>query len=451
MGLGLNSGGIGTVRFFHALGARLVVTDMKSKEELAPSLLALKDLRGIEYVLGQHRSEDFTHTDLVVKTPGVAWNNKYIELALKKNIPVEVDASLFFKFCKNPIIGITGTKGKTTTSTLIYEILKAAGKNPVKAGIGQVSVMDKLKEIKKDSWVVFELSSWRLSALGRYGISPQGAVLTNIYPDHLNYYSGMESYIKDKKFIFSSQKPEDFCVINWDDKVLNKFEPEIKSKIIRFSRQKIENSKAVYLVNDAAYWNDGVDEKKIIEASDVKLRGGHNLENVMAAVGAACAMGIELKIIAKALREFKGLQHRLEFIREINGVKYYNDTAATTPESAIFGIRSFAEPLILIGGGTDKKLDITGLAETINQKAKGIIFLKGSATEKLIEKIRKITGRENEDFRVVESMTKAVEIASNEASSGDVVLLSPGATSFGMFQNEFDRGNQFKEAVNNLK
>jgi len=312
-------------------------------------------------------------------------------------------------------------------------------------------VMDKLAELKKDSWVVFELSSWRLSALGRYGISPRIAVLTNIYPDHLNYYSGMESYIRDKKFIFANQKPEDGCIINWDDAVLNKFEPEIKSKIIKFSKKPIERGMAAYSDDKAVYWNNGIDEKKVIEINSIKLRGSHNLENIMAAIGTAGFLGIDLKIISKTLAEFKGIPHRLEFVREINGVKYYNDTAATMPESAMAGLNSFTEPVILIVGGSDKKLDISELAEIIHKKAKGLIFLKGVATDKIIEKMKKITGKENSDFKVVESMAKAVEIARSEAASGDVVLLSPGAASFGMFQNEFDRGNQFKEAVNNLK
>jgi len=333
MGLGLHGGGLGTVRFLHSQGAKLVVTDLKSKEELKPSLEKLKDLKGIEYILGQHRTEDFTNADMVVKSPPVPWTNKCIKMALEKNIPVEIDSSLFFKLCKNPIIGITGTKGKTTTSTLIFEILKTAGKNPVKVGIGQVSVLDKLNDLKKDNVVIFELSSWRLSALGRQKISPQVAIITNIFQDHLNYYPDMASYIKDKKYIFSNQKAEDTCILNWDDEVLNKFEPEVKSNLIKFSKKKIFDSKAVYLNDGAIYFNDGVDEKKVIDLSEIKIRGEHNIGNILASISVAQAMGIDLKDIKKAISEFKGISHRLELVRELNGVKYYNDTAATTPDS----------------------------------------------------------------------------------------------------------------------
>jgi len=452
MGLGLNSGGVGTVRFLNYLGARLLVTDIKSKEELSPSLEKLKDLKDIEYVLGQHRPEDFEKTDMVIKTPGVPWNNKYVALAISKNIPVEVDSSLFFKLCKNPIIGITGTKGKTTTATLIYEILKTAGKHPIKVGIGQVSVLDKLKEIKKDSVVVFELSSWRLSVLGRYKLSPQISVLTNIYPDHLNYYSGMDAYIKDKKYIFANQKSSDYCIINFDNSDLRKMIPEIKAQIIEFSENKIEDGRSVYLAGDAIYLNNGIDERKIIDVSEIKIKGKHNLCNIMAAIGAGQALGIEIKDISKAILEFKGIPYRLEFLKEINGVKYYNDTAATTPESAISGISAFNEPVILIAGGPDKKLSMAGLAKAIQDKVKGVIFLKGEASQKIIAELKKLMPeKKDEDFRIVESMAKAVEIARGEAENGNVVLLSPGAASFGIFRNEFDRGDKFKEAVNSLK
>ena len=452
MGLGLHGGGIGTVRFLHSAGAKVLVTDLKSKEELGPSLEKLKDLKNIEYVFGQHRTEDFANTDMIIKSPPVSWGNKYIKLALEKNIPVEIDSSLFCQLCKNPIIGITGTKGKTTTATLIYEILKAAGKSPIKAGVGQISVLDKLGEIKKDSIIVFELSSWRLSALGKYKISPQIAVLTNIYPDHLNYYADMDKYITDKKYIFLNQKNTDYCVINWDDKYLKALEPEINSQLIKFSGQKVVEGRSVYIVDRVIFWNNGIDEKKIVEIAEVPLKGEHNLGNIMAAIGAAKALGVESKYIREVILNFKGIAHRLELVRELNGVKYYNDTSATTPESAISGIQSFTEPIILIGGGSDKKLEMAEFAKVINEKVKGVIFFKGEATNKIISALKKLLPEKSDsDFTIVETMEKALEIAKNSAISGDVVLLSPGAASFGLFQNEFDRGNQFKEAINKLK
>jgi len=452
MGLGLHGGGIGTVRFLSEAGAKVTVTDIKTKEELKSSLEKIKDLKNISYVFGQHRPENFTNTDMVIKTPPAPWSNKQIKLALEKKIPVEIDSSLFFKLCKNPIIGITGTKGKTTTASLIYEILKLAGKNPVKVGIGQTSVLDKLKYIKKDSVVVFELSSWRLSALGRYKMSPQISVVTNIYPDHLNYYKSMQEYIADKKHIFLYQKKGDSCVINNDSEEIKKFENEIKYQLIKFSKNKISEGKAVYLENEAIYYNDGIDEKKVIDIKDIKLKGKHNLENVMAAVAAAKAVGVKIEIIKKAISEFSGVAHRLEIVRDLRGVKYINDSAATTPEAAISALNSFSEPVILICGGADKNLNMLEFGKEICTKVKGVVFLKGQATDKIISAMKKVdVCIDTENLKIVESMDKAVELAKSVAQEGDAVLLSPGAASFGLFLNEFDRGDKFKETVKKLK
>jgi UDP-N-acetylmuramoylalanine--D-glutamate ligase len=449
MGLGLHGGGVGTISFLAKAGANVLVTDIKTKEELINPLEKLKGLKNVKYVFGQHRSEDFTNADLIIKTPQVSWNNQHIKLALSKNIPVEVDASLFFKFCHNPIIGITGTKGKTTTASLIYDILEEAGKTPIKVGVSQVSVLDKLKKIKKDSIIVFELSSWRLASLGREKLSPQIAVWTNFYPDHLNYYKDMESYKRDKRYILAYQKSTDQAVINWDQETLKSLEPEIKANLTKFSILNELNGQSIYLKENSIFWNDGEEIKKIIDVNEIKIKGRHNLGNVLAACGVALLLGVKKEKIKEVVSNFKGIAHRLELVREIKGVKYYNDTSATTPESAIAGIESFSEPLILIAGGSDKKLDLSNLAETIAKKSKEIIFLKGIATNNIIDKLKKRGLRKN--FPIVDSMEQAVILAEELADRGDVVLLSPGAASFGLFKSEFDRGNKFKEAVRNLE
>jgi UDP-N-acetylmuramoylalanine--D-glutamate ligase len=452
MGLGLHGGGVGTVRFLCEAGANVIVTDLKSKEELSSSLEKIKHLKNVSYFFQQHRPENFTNTDMVVKSPPVPWNNKYIKIALEKKIPVETDSSLFFKFCKNPIIGITGTKGKTTTATLIYEILKKSGKNPVMVGIGQNSVLDKLLNLKSDNSVVFELSSWRLSALGRIGMSPDFAVITNIYPDHLNYYKSITEYIRDKKNIFLYQNKKNFCILNEDNKHLNDLEGEIKSCLIKFSKNKKLENKGVYLENEILYFNNGLDRKKIMDKNEIGIRGEHNLENVLAACATTISFGVDLENVRKAVSEFKGVEHRLELVRELNGVKYINDTSATTPDAAMFALESFKEPIILICGGSDKNLDMSVFGEKILEKTKGVIFLKGKATDKIISSIKKTNpDLEIRNFQIVESMEKALELAKLSAESGDIVLLSPGSASFGLFLNEFDRGNKFKKFVLDLK
>lgn len=452
MGLGLHGGGVGTVKFLVAHGAKVIVTDLNTKDKLAVSLEKLKGLKNITYVLGQHRMEDFSKVDMVIKNPAAQWNDKHIKFALENKVPVEMDSSLFFKLCKNPIIGVTGTKGKTTTATLIYEMLKSAGKNPVKIGIGQVSVLDKLLTLKKDSIPVFELSSWRLSALGRAKLSPHIAVFKNIMPDHLNYYGTMEKYLQDKKYIYLNQKSKDWLVINGDEELLVGASKETNAQVIKFSYQPLKRSRAVFIEDDAIYLNNGIDVKKLAALKEITIPGAHNLSNVMAAIGAVHAFGLTALEIKKILPQLKGVAHRLEFVRELDGVKFYNDTAATIPNAAISALNAFEKPIVLIAGGTDKNLDFTEFAKEILEKTKKLVLLKGNATEKLLIELRKIVDEEFlKNVEVVGSMEEAVLLARTKSEKGDIVLLSPGAASFGLFLNEFDRGDKFRDAVKKLK
>ncbi len=452
-GIGLQGGGVGTIRFLVENGAKVIATDIKSKKELSHSLEQLKDLKNIEYVLGQHRQEDFTKVDMVIKTPQAPWTNKHIKLALSNNIPVEVDSSLFFKLCKNLIIGITGTKGKTTTSHLIYHILKKSGKNPIKIGIGQMPVLDRLKILKKNSVVVFELSSWRLSGLTNAKSSPQIGVFTNFFPDHMNYYRTMDEYLTDKKNIFIHQKPNDWFICNRDDDTVRELCCQAVGNVIAVANNEhISSGRSIFCEDGEIFINNGIDIECAMFVTDLPLRGLHNVNNVMCAIGATVAYGISNKKIIAAVKSFRGVAHRLEFVAEKKGVKYFNDTAATNPHSACAALESFDEPIILIAGGVDKNLSYNEFAKSIAHNVKGVVFIKGTATDKIIRLIKKELdyGDEKMSFEIVDAMDKAVEIASIGARSGDVVLLSPGAASFGIFANEFDRGNQFKRVVESL-
>lgn len=452
MGLGLNGGGVGIVSFLASQGAKVVATDLKTKDQLGPSLAKLKNVKNITYVLGQHRREDFANVDMVIKNPLVPWDDKHVRLALEKGIPVEMDSGLFFKLCKSPIIGVTGTKGKTTTATLIYQMLKSAGKNPIKVGIGQTSVLDKLLLLKKDSIVVFELSSWRLSALGRAKLSPHIAVFKNIMPDHLNYYKTMEKYFSDKKYIFSNQKSKDWLIFNGDDTLLCQAAEETKSQVMRFSFHEIAGSKGIFIEDEKLYLNDGIDIKKLANVADIPIPGRHNLTNVMAAVGAVHAFGLTIAQIKKALPSLKGVLHRLEFVRELKGVKYYNDTAATIPDAAISALDAFDKKVILIAGGADKELIFQDFSVKIGEKVKGLVLFKGAATEKIMQELKKTNAKNLLDsLAIVDNMPEAVDIATKLAQKDDVIVLSPGAASFGIFANEFDRGDQFREYVNKLR
>jgi UDP-N-acetylmuramoylalanine--D-glutamate ligase len=448
MGIGLHGGGVATVRFFASAGAKVIATDLKTEKELTSSLEKLKDLKNVQFVLGQHRIEDFENVDMVVKSPAASWNSKHIQAALKKKVPVEMDSSIFFKLCKLPIIGVTGTKGKTTSSTLIFEILKNAGEKAYSAGIGQKPVLDLLEEIEgiKDGVVVFELSSWRLSALGREKLSPHIAVVTNIFPDHLNYYGTMEKYVADKKLIFANQKVDDYIILNHDNEASRDLAKDAKSKVIFFSTAEISCENCVFVKSGKIIHKTGTERKEICDLNDIQLRGGHNIGNVLATVAATVAYGVLVEKIREAIKNFKGVSHRLELVREIDGVKYVNDTAATMPDAAIAGINSFSKPVVLIAGGMDKNLEFSDFAKAVGEKVKMMILLKGDATEKMKAELKKIRAEKKIDSEF-DNLKGAVLRAKSLSGPGDVVLFSPGATSFNMFKNEIDRGEKFKNEI----
>ncbi|MGK2849180.1 MAG: UDP-N-acetylmuramoyl-L-alanine--D-glutamate ligase [Minisyncoccota bacterium] len=450
-GLGLNMGGVGTVKFLAEQGAReIIVTDIKSRSELGPALEKLAKYKQVKYVLGQHRPEDFTHSDMVIKNPVIPWTNEYIKLAEKNGVPVEMDSGIFFALCKNPIIGVTGTKGKTTTATLIAHVLEKTKKRVVKVGIGQVGVLGTLANLTPESVVVFELSSWRLSALGRLKKSPHVAVFTNIYPDHLNYYKTLETYVADKKNIFLFQRHQDFLIANFDNVLVrNLTQDAMRSTVIYFTQSNEVDGDGAWIQQRAIHIRKQGQEQFLIALADIPLRGEHNVGNILATVNALLAYGLTPAQIVNGIKSFPGVPHRLEHIRDKQGVQYYNDTAATIPEATIASISAFTEPLILIAGGSDKSLVFDALASLVCQRVKTLILFSGTATEKFLYALKKEMSNNKIMlvYHMVENMTDAIALASHEAQTGDVVLLSPGAASFGIFKNEFDRGEQFRQEV----
>lgn len=455
MGIGLHGGAVEMIKWLLFQGARVVATDLRSAKELVPSLEKLKGLKNLEIVTGIHRGEDFTGTDLVIKNPAVRWDNEYIQLALRKKIPVEMDSSLFFQHCKSKqIIGITGTKGKTTTSFLIAEILKKAGEKVTLVGVGQENVMGKLKEIDEKTWVVFELSSWRLSALKRKKISPPGAVVINFLQDHLNYYSDMQEYGNDKKAIFEFQKNNDWLVI--EKETLTKLDPQFKDELKQraaYFSEKLEPEKRNVFIEDGKVCFQWDGKVGILGGLDeLKLKGKHNWNNILAAVSVGLFLEIESKIIWQVTSEFSGVEHRLELVRELKGIKFYNDTTATTPESGVLGIQAFENTIHLIAGGSNKNLNLEIFAQEIatNKNVKKVYLLEGVASGELKDLIEKFGGA-SKIVGVFPVFEEAIKISFEKALHGEIVLLSPGCASFGMFQNEFDRGEKFKKAVRELK
>lgn len=449
-GIGLNGGALGAIEFLIQAGAREVIaTDIRNREELLPTLEKLKKYKNITYVLGQHRPEDFTHIDMVVKTPGIPWTNEYIKRAMEKNIPVETDASLFFQMVKNTTVAVTGTRGKSTTAALIAHILEQSGKSVVRVGINQIGFLSELSKITPESIIVAELSSWRLSSLRSLKWRPTVSVVTNLFPDHQNYYKSMEAYARDKQVILEFQHATDTAVLNFDHEIVRGWSEITKAKKSFFSKENRPLENGIGLLQDEIVEYSNGTAQPLFPLTTPFLIGEHNKANVLAGVAAARALGLSTEKIQKALMTFRGLPHRFELVAKKNDITYINDTAATSPDALVAALHTCTTPVVLIAGGADKNFDFSSLAPVMYEKAKAIILFKGTGTEKLLPFLEKQAKEKGEErlFPVVTSMRDAVTVALENAEAGDTILLSPGMASFGVFKNEFDRGEQFCQAV----
>lgn len=451
MGLGLHGGGLGSAKFFSEIGSKVTITDLKTDKELAPSIKKLKRYKNIEYVLGEHREDDFKNADLIIKNPGVRNNSKFLKIAIDNNIKIDTDIGIFFELCENKIIGITGTKGKSTTTKLITEFLETEYKVFV-GGNYRISVLEMLKDLKKDSFVILELSSWQLEGLEQHKISPEISILTNLFEDHLNTYdNSMQKYADAKNMIFKFQKKEDFAVINSDNENIFKYFniKNIKSNKIFFGRNKKYENKST--LNRASFlFND----KNVTKIKNFKLLGDHNIQNLMGAIAVAKIMNISNRNIEKIVKKFKAPEGRQELIREYKGIKFINDTTATSPAGVIQALNSIKGKIILIAGGVDKNLDYKEFGEILIKKynkkeIKHLILFKNdftTATNKILEIIEgKVL------YETANSMRDAVKRAYTKSEKKDIILLSPGGASFGMFKHEFDRGEQFNKEVKKIK
>lgn len=429
-GLGLNQGGVGSSKFFAKQGAIVRITDLKATRILKPSLDQLKQFKNIEYSLGQHKYADVTWADLIIKNPAVKPGNLYIEYAKKKNKPVKMDMDIFLEYVKPfQLIGITGTKGKSTTASLIYEILRSAQDevNVIFAGNIGKSVLDTIPHVKKETLVILEISSFQLESFEAHKVSPKYAVITNIYQDHLNYYKNMDEYIYAKKIIGKDQTKDDFLFIRKGDPVADKprFLKAFKGKIIRFSKEDLPKNFKSYLL------------------------GEHNRQNLAAAYALVKAFGLDAKVILAKLSQFKGIPFRMELIKVWYGVKIINDTTATGPDAGAQAIKTFPG-CILIAGGMNKGLDYTKYATIVAKNVKKVFFLEGDATNTILSSLRPRAKRGGSNLEIhgpYNNLEKLLTDIKEGTGPGDTILFSPAATSFNLFQNEFDRGTKFNQAV----
>ena len=449
-GLGVHGGGLGVARWLVQQGARVTVTDLKRAEELQASLDALSGLP-IEYVLGEHRAEDFQRADLIVRNPGVPRESKWLKLAREYDVPVEMEMSLFVKRLPRgagQVIGITGTKGKTTTTLMTGAILQRVKPKTVMAGNLRVSALELLEQIDADTPVVLELSSWQLEAFPPHAVSPHIAAITNIFPDHLNRYRDLDDYANAKAIILRYQQPGDFVVLNSDNKLLTQLAARALGAVVWTSATRALKEGACRDGN-LLVWRWGGATQKIMDARELRVPGEHNVANALIALALAAVWGAAPEQIAGALADFRGVEHRQELVGEIGGVRFINDTTATAPAAAIAAIETFAPGaagIVLIAGGADKSLDFAEMARVIVEKVRAVILLEGSATDKLAGSIRKAGGA-SLLAGGSDSLSRAVERARETARAGEIVLLSPGCASFGMFANEFERGEQFRKVI----
>jgi len=447
MGLGLNGGGLASARFFALAGAEVTVTDRKTEAELAPSVAALAGLPGIRLVLGRHELDDFAKADCVIKNPGVKLEgNEFLEAARS----IETDVSVFLRLSRAPILAVTGSKGKSSTVSALHHGLLALGYRAFLGGNITVSPLTFLDQTDDTTPVTLELSSWQLADLrGRALLKPRVAVLTPIMPDHQNWYGGMEPYVADKKLIYADQVPGSYTLCNRDDEWGPVFARETRARARWYSARPLPpGTEGAWLEPDGRGMMNAVPGAEAREAAEILPRelavpGAHMRQNLLNAAQALALFGAKADAIGPALASFRGIEHRLEFFHEWGGARFYNDSAATIPEAVAAAISSFDSPVLLLSGGTDKGLDFTPLAERAD-RARRILLLAGTGTDKLIPLLR---ARGIEFDGPYPDLTSLVRAAKDAVRPGDAVVFSPGATSFGLFKNEFDRGNQFRDAV----
>ncbi len=446
MGLGLHGGGTASALFFAGHGARVTVTDLRTRRVLRPSL---RELRGhaIRYVLGGHHEDDFRNTDLVIKNPGVAPDSPFLTIAHTNGVPVETDISVFLRLCANPLIAVTGSKGKSTTVSALFHCLRRFCPEARLGGNITVSPLLFLEELTPTAPVVLELSSWQLADLkGNPNFKAKISIITNILPDHMNRYKGMEQYVADKKIIYANQDRADFSIFNYNDAYSPEFARESKAQVLFFSGGPLPAGiRGAWLEQGRGYLNIPGARVPILDEKPA-VPGAHNRLNLLCAGLALYLFGLGPDVIRPCLAEFPGIEHRLEYFHTKNGVRFYNDSAATIPQAVAAAVGSIPGPLVLITGGTDKNIDFTLLKEII-RVPRAIVLLAGSGTQKIISLLK----TEGVPFLgPFNNLKQAVVCAYQRAPAAGAVLFSPGCTSFGMFLNEFDRGRKFKRIVQGL-
>ena len=436
--------GVGAVKLLAQVGAQIILYDGNEnlKEEDIRKKLP-KDC-SCEILLGELPDSVIESLDLAVMSPGVPQDIPPVKRIKEKQVRIWGEVELAYQMGKGRVLAITGTNGKTTTTALLGEIMKACSDSVFVVGnIGNAYTAAAL-DTREDSYVVAEISSFQLETIESF--APKVSAILNITEDHLNRHHTMEEYIRVKELITENQTKEDFCILNYEDPVLREFGNKCPASVVFFSSER-KLSQGIFLDGDRILMRDGEEETEIVKTQELYLLGKHNYENVMAAAAMAWCAGVPAEVIRRAVMEFRAVPHRIEFVEEIDGVAYYNDSKGTNPDAAIKGIQAMERPTLLIGGGYDKESSYEEWIQAFDGKVKYLVLI-GQTREK-IEKAAHECGFYN--TILAENLEEAVKICAGKARKGDAVLLSPACASWGQFDNYEQRGDKFKEYVRDMK
>ena len=444
--IGLGVSNLPLLDYMYEKNAKVTVFDEKEEKDIEKNILEKLKNYKFDYFFGKNCFENLKGFDIIFRSPSFLPTRKELVEEEKRGAIITSEIEMLMKLTPATIIGVTGSDGKTTTTSLIYSILKNAGYNTYLGGNIGIPLFTKLNEMKPNDIVVLELSSFQLMGMD---VSPHIGVITNITPKHLNIHKDYEEYINAKKNIFKHQNKDDYIILNYDNDITRNCAKEAKSKVIFFSgKEKLENG---FIVDNKIIkkCEDGI-RTHILDCKDVLLRGEHNFENIATAIAATSSL-VDIDKSIDTIKEFKAVEHRLEYVRTIDDVKWYNDSVSSSPTRTIAGLKSFDEDIVLIAGGYDKNLDYTPIAKPILKKVKTLILL-GQTSGKIFDAVKEEEEKENKniDIFMVNTLEEAVNLARKQAKVGEIVLFSPASASFDMFKNFADRGNKFKKLVNEI-
>ena len=444
--IGIGTSNLPLIKLFAEKGAKVIACDKKSFEDLGENALKAKEY-GAQLVLGENYLSDIK-ADIVFRSPGTPFYKEELTNLRKQGTVLTSEMEVFFDLCPCKIIAVTGSDGKTTTTTIISEFLKACGKKVHLGGNIGKPLLPEIESVGSEHYAVVELSSFQLISMRK---SPEIAVITNLAPNHLDIHKDMREYVDAKKNIILHQNAFSKAVINLDNKITNDFSDIIRGKAVKFSiNQKVFNG--AYLDGTTICYSDYGKTTKIMDINDIKIPGMHNVENYLAAISAVWGI-VNADIMADVAKKFGGVEHRAEFVREINGVKYYNDSIASSPTRTALGTLSlYDKKIIIIAGGYDKHIPYEPLGPVINSKVK-LLILMGDTAPKIETAVKDAQNYDENliDIVNVKNMEEAVSVAAERAENGDIVSLSPASASFGLYKNFEERGNHFKSIVNALK